>query len=142
MDVVKRNTIRVTLAQRLDELSAANSNGLLKWVFILVLAKSLNLNYFECSDDEYRLLRQNLFERFASKSEVPTEASVVPAAATRPSSKNGRQTLERRKFSLSSVWGILPLLKIQQPIRVMYQISNLTHFDLLQEIRECQPRLV
>lgn len=30
------------------------------------------------SDDEYRLLRQNLFERFASGSAVPAEAPLVP----------------------------------------------------------------
>jgi hypothetical protein len=33
-----------------------------------------------CSDDEYRLLRQNLFERLAGGSTVPTEAPVVPVA--------------------------------------------------------------
>ncbi|KAH9924676.1 uncharacterized protein BXZ73DRAFT_50426 [Epithele typhae] len=50
--------ITVTLAQRLNELATANSEGLL-------------------SDDEYRLLRQSLFERFASGSAVPTETSLV-----------------------------------------------------------------
>ncbi|KAI0826893.1 hypothetical protein BC628DRAFT_1410093 [Trametes gibbosa] len=53
------DVITVTLAQRLNELATANSEGLL-------------------SDDEYRLLRQNLFERFASGSAVPAEAPLVP----------------------------------------------------------------
>ncbi|KAI4523598.1 hypothetical protein K525DRAFT_267808 [Schizophyllum commune Loenen D] len=53
------DTATVTLAQRLDELRVANAEGLL-------------------NDDEYRLLRQNLFERFSSAATVPTEAPVVP----------------------------------------------------------------
>ncbi|KAI0754887.1 hypothetical protein C8Q80DRAFT_396076 [Daedaleopsis nitida] len=71
--------ITVTLAQRLNELATANSEGLL-------------------SDDEYRLLRQNLFERFASGSAVPTEAPLVPmskptqtAADSRNTASNGRR---------------------------------------------------
>jgi hypothetical protein len=36
------------------------------------------------SDDEYRLLRQNLFERFANNTAVPTEVSVVPVSPSRP----------------------------------------------------------
>ncbi|KAG6837620.1 hypothetical protein H0H93_006141 [Arthromyces matolae] len=52
----------LTLAQRLNELAAANSQGLL-------------------NDDEYRLLRQNLFERFATSTNVPTEVSVVPVSS-------------------------------------------------------------
>ncbi|TFK93061.1 hypothetical protein K466DRAFT_538573 [Polyporus arcularius HHB13444] len=63
--------ITVTLAQRLNELATANSEGLL-------------------SDDEYRLLRQNLFERFASGSAVPTEASLVPMARPAQSSADSR----------------------------------------------------
>ncbi|KAG6907855.1 hypothetical protein DXG01_007119 [Tephrocybe rancida] len=57
--------IRMTLAQRLNELAAANSQGLL-------------------NDDEYRLLRQNLFERFATSVTVPTEAPVVPVSRAQP----------------------------------------------------------
>ncbi|KZT11977.1 uncharacterized protein LAESUDRAFT_719929 [Laetiporus sulphureus 93-53] len=53
------DALTITLAQRLNELATANSEGLL-------------------SDDEYRLLRQNLFERFASGSPVPIEAPLVP----------------------------------------------------------------
>ncbi|KAF7424202.1 hypothetical protein PC9H_009506 [Pleurotus ostreatus] len=49
----------MTLAQRLDELAVANAEGRL-------------------SDDEYRLLRQNLFERFGSGAVVPGEPPVVP----------------------------------------------------------------
>lgn len=42
------------------------------------------------SDDEYRLLRQNLFERFSSNATVPTEASVVPVARPRSRTQEGR----------------------------------------------------
>ncbi|KAF8158254.1 hypothetical protein B0H34DRAFT_708041 [Crassisporium funariophilum] len=71
------DTVTVTLAQRLNELAMANSDGLL-------------------NDDEYRLLRQNLFERFASNAAVPTEAPVVPVTAVaRPRPKQGGPTPER-----------------------------------------------
>ncbi|KAJ7597668.1 hypothetical protein C8J56DRAFT_818345 [Mycena floridula] len=53
------DTVTMSLAQRLNELASANSEGLL-------------------SDDEYRVLRQNLFERFTGSSVVPAEAPVVP----------------------------------------------------------------
>ncbi|KAH7885107.1 hypothetical protein F5I97DRAFT_1330517 [Phlebopus sp. FC_14] len=52
------DAITSTLAQRLNELAVANSEGLL-------------------NDDEYRLLRQNIFERLAGGSPVPTEAPVI-----------------------------------------------------------------
>ncbi|KAF9219237.1 hypothetical protein BS17DRAFT_741041 [Gyrodon lividus] len=53
------DAITSTLAQRLNELAAANAEGLL-------------------NDEEYRLLRQNIFERLASGSSVPTENPVIP----------------------------------------------------------------
>ncbi|KAF9533734.1 hypothetical protein CPB83DRAFT_889549 [Crepidotus variabilis] len=63
----------MALAQRLNDLALANSNGLL-------------------NDDEYRLLRQNVFEEYSSNVVIPVEAPVVPIAArldvhvrTRPS---------------------------------------------------------
>ncbi|KAG6831952.1 hypothetical protein H0H92_006553 [Tricholoma furcatifolium] len=59
------DNVTMTLAQRLNELAAANSQGLL-------------------NDDEYRLLRQNLFERFATSATVPTETPVVPVSKPRP----------------------------------------------------------
>ncbi|KAI0917001.1 hypothetical protein AcW2_007250 [Taiwanofungus camphoratus] len=52
------DAVTITLAQRLNELATANSEGLL-------------------SDEVYRLLRQNLFERFASSSGVPSETPLV-----------------------------------------------------------------
>ncbi|KAF9463021.1 hypothetical protein BDZ94DRAFT_1289958 [Collybia nuda] len=71
------DTVTITLAQRLNELAVANSEGLL-------------------NDDEYRLLRQNLFERFSSSAAVPTEVPVVPLARPRPrvpgSTQEGRPT--------------------------------------------------
>ncbi|EMD40016.1 hypothetical protein CERSUDRAFT_150904 [Gelatoporia subvermispora B] len=50
--------VTMTLAQRLNELATANEEGLL-------------------SDEEYRLLRQNLFERFANGSALPSETPLV-----------------------------------------------------------------
>ncbi|THH20563.1 hypothetical protein EW146_g837 [Bondarzewia mesenterica] len=55
------DAITVMLAQRLNELATANAEGLL-------------------DDDEYRLLRQSLFERLANNSAIPSEAPVVPIA--------------------------------------------------------------
>ncbi|CAL1713387.1 unnamed protein product [Somion occarium] len=72
------DAITLTLAQRLQELATANAEGLL-------------------SDDEYRLLRQDLFDRLAGGSTVPTEAPVIPVisrnAASDPGpSRHSRQT--------------------------------------------------
>ncbi|KAK7682433.1 hypothetical protein QCA50_014638 [Cerrena zonata] len=53
------DAITLTLAQRLQELATANADGLL-------------------NDDEYRLLRQDLFDRLAGGSAIPQEAPVVP----------------------------------------------------------------
>ncbi|KAI0689710.1 hypothetical protein BC835DRAFT_1418329 [Cytidiella melzeri] len=61
---ISTDVVTITLAQRLNELALANSQGLLEWV-----------------DDEYRLLRQSLFERLAAGSTVPAETPVVPVAA-------------------------------------------------------------
>ncbi|TFK20002.1 hypothetical protein FA15DRAFT_708478 [Coprinopsis marcescibilis] len=71
------DSVTVTLAQRLNELAVANSEGLL-------------------NDDEYRLLRQSLFDRFATAAVVPQEESIVPATRPRPrngSNADGRTTL-------------------------------------------------
>ncbi|KAF9236526.1 hypothetical protein BU15DRAFT_49967 [Melanogaster broomeanus] len=56
------DAITSTLAQRLNELAAANAEGLL-------------------NDEEYRLLRQNIFERLAHGSSVPTENPVIPLSS-------------------------------------------------------------
>lgn len=61
------DTVTVTLAQKLEELANANADGLL-------------------SDDEYRVLRQNLFERFGSvAAQIPVEQSPInmPSPSTR-----------------------------------------------------------
>lgn len=55
----------------------------------------------ENSDDEYRILRQNLFERFASNAAVPIEAPMVPVAAAQPRPKKAGATPDRRMFHLS-----------------------------------------
>lgn len=52
----------------------------------------------ENSDDEYRLLRQNLFERFASSAAVPIEAPMVPVAAAQPRPKKTGATPDQRMF--------------------------------------------
>ncbi|KAF8630910.1 hypothetical protein AX17_005268 [Amanita inopinata Kibby_2008] len=57
-------SVTATLAQKLNELALANSEGLL-------------------NDDEYRLLRQNLFERFSTTASVPSESPVIPVAKLR-----------------------------------------------------------
>ncbi|KAF8967075.1 hypothetical protein BDZ97DRAFT_1805029 [Flammula alnicola] len=69
------DTVTVTLAQRLNELAVANSEGLL-------------------TDDEYRILRQNLFERFSGSASVPVETPVVPVSP-QPRPKKGGPTPER-----------------------------------------------
>jgi hypothetical protein len=43
------------------------------------------------SDEEYRLLRQNLFERFASGAVVPSETPVVPLTRSPRKSGEGRR---------------------------------------------------
>lgn len=51
------------------------------------------------SDDEYRLLRQNMFERFATSTAVPTEASIVPVSRPRPPEGKCKELL----FLLSNI---------------------------------------
>lgn len=87
------NVITTTLAQRLDELAAANSQGLL-------------------DDDEYRLLRQNIFERLASGSSVPQEAPLVPIVSRPPNAYNLASAKSpspsiRSKSSISSAMSTL-----------------------------------
>ncbi|KAJ6620784.1 hypothetical protein B0H10DRAFT_2020610 [Mycena sp. CBHHK59/15] len=85
------DSVTATLAQRLNELAVANSEGLL-------------------NDDEYRLLRQDLFQRFASTTVVPTETPIVPLAAQHKSrtvrvssvsSPDKRQSLDSKRLSIS-----------------------------------------
>ncbi|KAF7299061.1 hypothetical protein MIND_00854400 [Mycena indigotica] len=71
------DNITATLAQRLNELAVANSEGLL-------------------DDDEYRLLRQDLFERFTSTNVVPTETPVVPIASHQRSVRISTATTGKR----------------------------------------------
>ncbi|KAF9485869.1 hypothetical protein BDN70DRAFT_823175 [Pholiota conissans] len=74
------DTVTLTLAQRLNELSVANSEGLL-------------------SDDEYRILRANLFERFSSNVMVPIETPVVPATPQARPRKAGQERPSPRPLS-------------------------------------------
>ncbi|KAG1840564.1 hypothetical protein DFJ58DRAFT_810147 [Suillus subalutaceus] len=87
------DVITTTLAQRLDELAAANSQGLL-------------------DNDEYRLLRQNIFERLASGSSVPQEAPLVPIVSRPPNACNLASAKSpspsvRSKSSISSAMSTL-----------------------------------
>ncbi|KAH8114299.1 hypothetical protein DFH11DRAFT_1855470 [Phellopilus nigrolimitatus] len=85
------DAITMTLAQRLNELATANAEGLL-------------------NDDEYRVLRQNLFERFASVSTIPTESPVVKAAGT----SDSRRTLAVSRIDSSAMNSTRsPSLRIQ-----------------------------
>lgn len=68
---------RVTLAQRLNELAASNSDGLLGYVQRLVYGMQSLSSIVADRDEDYRLLRQNLFERFGAGSQLPTEFPVV-----------------------------------------------------------------
>ena len=74
------------LAQRLNELADANANGLLECVLPpprRAIARSqsrLTPPPPFASDDEYRLLRQSLFERMTAGTAVPQEVPVVPTA--------------------------------------------------------------
>ncbi|KAF4613553.1 hypothetical protein D9613_007620 [Agrocybe pediades] len=62
----------MSLAQRLDQLAAANAQGLL-------------------NDDEYRLLRQNVFEQFSTSVTIPVEVPIVPIARVQvPKSSSGQ----------------------------------------------------
>lgn len=87
------DTITMTLAQRLGELATANEQGLL-------------------DDDEYRLLRANLFERFANASTVPSEAPIVRLSVSAhqnshipsPSIHNSRPASVQSKASIVSTF--------------------------------------
>ncbi|KAF9645149.1 hypothetical protein BDM02DRAFT_3120717 [Thelephora ganbajun] len=69
----------MTLAQRLGELATANEQGLLECVvfFCFFSHWTSGLTGTGHSDDEYRLLRANLFERFTNGPTVPSEAPIV-----------------------------------------------------------------
>ncbi|PPQ96245.1 hypothetical protein CVT26_005572 [Gymnopilus dilepis] len=64
----------MALAQRLNELAAANAQGLL-------------------NDDEYRLLRQNAFEQFSAEPVPPKPRPPSPRLAIPPSQPRGKSTV-------------------------------------------------
>jgi len=71
----------MALAQRLNELATANSEGLLKYALALWLPAHFVTNI--SSDDEYRLLRQNVFEQYSSNAVIPVESPIVPIVRVR-----------------------------------------------------------
>ncbi|KAJ7644248.1 hypothetical protein FB45DRAFT_292102 [Roridomyces roridus] len=80
----KTDAVTATLAQQLNELAVANSEGLL-------------------DDDDYRMLRQALFQRYASptpESTTPQRTSVRFNGATVPTDK--RQSIDSRRMSIST----------------------------------------
>ena len=81
---------RITLAQRLSELATANSEGLLRYVH--VSPRDVGMLIVRVSDDEYRLLRHDLFERFAGNSQIPTEAPIVPISGGGNGASGSRST--------------------------------------------------
>ena len=82
---------RMTLAQRLGELATANEQGLLECVILFSFSfRGRTLTSNDYSDDEYRLLRANLFERFANVSTVPREAPIVRLSVSAQSSPSFR----------------------------------------------------
>lgn len=79
----------MALAQRLNELAIANSEGLLKYVPIP--NDHIFLIPTNASDDEYRLLRQNVFEQYSGNANLPVESPLVPITAINV--QHGRKAL-------------------------------------------------
>ncbi|KIY65230.1 hypothetical protein CYLTODRAFT_424537 [Cylindrobasidium torrendii FP15055 ss-10] len=92
-----------TLAQRLNDLATANAEGLL-------------------SDDEYRMLRQNLFERFASSSTVPSEAPVVPVSIGRHAHQGSESS--RNSNFIVDVPTRTPSLRSHQSVSSFFRRSH------------------
>ena len=90
----------MTLAQKLEELANANADGLLRFAamyFFPVGADTLTSRIPPRSDDEYRVLRQNLFERFGSvAAQIPVEQS--PITMLSPSSRQSINTISNGMF--------------------------------------------
>jgi len=85
------DAVTITLAQRLNELAVANSQGLL-------------------DDNEYRLLRQNLFERLGGGLTVPSETPVVPVSTTREYSDGRGSSAHQRRSSSNTQGSLTPSL--------------------------------
>lgn len=113
----------MALARRLNELAVANQDGLLKFVFIFSQIDRIFLIFFN-SDDEYRLLRQNVFEQYSSSTTVPTESPIVPVSGSRhrvspflfsPPSAYRVQHLIRRPQIRTSPPSMASILPTRQP---------------------------
>ena len=70
--------VHMALAQRLNELAVANSEGLLQYAPMIWWD---SWSWYFYSDDEYRLLRQNLFEQYSGNATIPVESPLVPITA-------------------------------------------------------------
>lgn len=75
-----------TLGQQLEALAAANADGLLEWVLSFSTTQAFPDDSHVFSDNAYRLLRQDLFQRFGPLAgQIPTEPGMVkmPLPSTR-----------------------------------------------------------
>lgn len=111
---------RVTLAERLNELAMANADGLLRYVSSYGIFIVLILVY---SEDEYRMLRQNLFERFSSVSNIPTENPIVPAMLPRLQPVGTRRNKPEKGMQNPYAFGAaeLKVVTILQLVHGLYQ---------------------
>lgn len=95
------------------------------------------------SDDEYRILRQNLFERFSSNATIPIEAPLVPASPQARPRRVG-QVAERREIiafitycSKNNIFGTAPSrplsnFHVERPLSVNSKTSGVSGMaDLL-----------
>ncbi|KZT40674.1 hypothetical protein SISSUDRAFT_1060152 [Sistotremastrum suecicum HHB10207 ss-3] len=78
---ISTDAVTITLAERLNELSAANNEGLI-------------------DDDEFRLLRQSVFQRFAANIKLPSEPSFIPVS--RPRQPTQRSSSSNFQFAARS----------------------------------------
>lgn len=96
-----------------------------RWLY----ATRLNQSH---SDEEYRLLRQSLFERLAGRSTVPQEAPLVPVAG--PQRDNGR-SMEALFSSVRSLTSILQQRHHQSTHDVRRRIYMYPHQELRRWLR-------
>ncbi|KDR79041.1 hypothetical protein GALMADRAFT_138001 [Galerina marginata CBS 339.88] len=96
----------MALAQRLDELAVANSQGLL-------------------NDDEYRLLRQSVFEQYSGNVIVPVESPVVPVARVhgRVQDPSPKATVPTQLRS-SSKFGLDQAKPLSSPVRTKSTVTS------------------
>jgi hypothetical protein len=84
----------MALAERLNELATANLEGLLRYTIALCAhCPVFCAHLLVSSDDEYRLLRQNVFEQYSGNMVIPVEAPIVPTSRVRVQLRGGEPLL-------------------------------------------------